>query len=242
MRILVVENSRRAPAGLFGACMAERGVDTVLVSPAEGEPLPAGADGYDGALVLGGPQSAADDGSSSYLAGLLGLIRDFAAAGRPVLGICLGAQLLARAFGKPVYQHRVPERGYRPVQATAAGMDDPLLGGLGAERCLMQWHYDTFELPDEAVLLATGAECDNQAFRIGDHLYGLQFHPEVTPEIVRDWIALFRDRAEPGEDYDALVRTVEAGMAEHFDQAADFARGLAHRWLDRVEALARQRG
>ena len=158
----------------------EFGADLVTVTPPEGDALPADAAGFDGAVVLGGPQSAADDGTSPYIPRLLDLMRGFADADRPILGICLGAQLLARAHGERVYQHSLMERGFKPVETTPAGADDPVMGSLGPVRHIMQWHYDTFDLPKDAVLLATGPDCANQAFRLGDSQYGLQFHPEVN--------------------------------------------------------------
>jgi GMP synthase-like glutamine amidotransferase len=234
LRILIVQNSRSAPAGLLGDYLTEFGADLVTVTPPEGDPLPVDAEGFDGVVVLGGPQSAVDDGTSPYIPRLLDLMRRFADADHPILGICLGAQLLARAHGERVYKHSLMERGFKPITATPAGADDPVMGSLGAERHIMQWHYDTFDLPKDAVLLATGPDCANQAFRLGDSQYGLQFHPEVSSEIVRDWVARFRAEGASQDQVDEIGREVEAQIDRHLPEAAAFARDLARDWLELV--------
>jgi len=130
------------------------------------------------------------------------------------------------------------ERGFKPVTSTPAGSGDPVLGSLGPTRHIMQWHYDTFDLPKEAVLLATGPDCANQAFRLGDSQYGVQFHPEVTAEIVRDWVARFRTEGASQAEVDAIGREIEAQIDRHLPEAAAFARDLARSWLDLVRRKA----
>jgi len=232
LRILVVQNSRTAPIGLLGDYLSEFGADLVTITPPDGEPLPPDAGGFDGAVVLGGPQSAADDGTSPYIPRLLDLMRGFAESDRPILGICLGAQLLARAHGERVYKHSLMERGFKPVESTPAGADDPVMGALGPVWHIMQWHYDTFDLPKDAVLLATGPECANQAFRMGDSQYGLQFHPEVNPEIVRDWVS--RAEGATPEEIAEIGREMEGQIDRHLSGAASFTRDLARNWLELV--------
>jgi GMP synthase-like glutamine amidotransferase len=232
LRILVVQNSRTAPIGLLGDYLAEFGADLITITPPEGEPLPVDASGFVGAVVLGGPQSAADDGTSPYIPRLLYLMRSFADVDRPILGICLGAQLLARAHGERVYKHDLMERGFKPVTSTSAGAEDPVMGSLGPVRHIMQWHYDTFDLPKDAVLLATGPDCANQAFRLGDSQYGLQFHPEVNPEIVRDWVS--HAEGATRDEVAAIGREMEVQIDRHLPEAASFARDLARNWLELV--------
>jgi GMP synthase (glutamine-hydrolysing) len=234
LRILVVQNSRSAPVGLLGDYLTEFGADLVTVTPPDGDPLPVDAEGFDSVVVLGGPQSAADDGTSPYIPRLLDLMRGFADANRPILGICLGAQLLARAHGERVYKHDLMERGFKPVTSTPAGIDDPVIGSLGPVRHIMQWHYDTFDLPKDAVLLATGPDCANQAFRLGDSQYGLPFHPEVNSEIVRDWVARFRAEGASQDQVDEIGREMEAQIDRHLPEAASFTRDLARNWLELV--------
>src|SRR5204863_2879167 len=104
------------------------------------------------------------------------------------LGVCLGAQLLAKAVGAEVYRHRQKEIGWYGIELTPEALDDPLFAGLPSTQTVFQWHGDTFDLPEGAVLLAKGATCRHQAFRLGRAAYGVQFHPEMTLEMVGDWL------------------------------------------------------
>ncbi|HEV7369036.1 type 1 glutamine amidotransferase [Arenibaculum sp.] len=238
MRILVVENSFRAPAGLIGEALAAAGADLVTVTPAAAADLPATMSGYAGAVVLGGAQSATDDASSPWLPHLLDLIRQCRDQRRPVLGVCLGAQLIARALGNRVYPLRVPEFGFETVAPTGTAAADPVFGGIGAPPRVFQWHYDTFDLPAGALLLATGEACRNQAFVAEDVLYGVQFHPEVTEGIVRGWIDAAAGVLPPGG-----VR-LAGRLGEEFTgrepAAAELAATIAGRWL-RLCAVERER-
>jgi GMP synthase-like glutamine amidotransferase len=150
-------------------------------NPAE-RPDPAA---YDALIFMGGPMSVNDD--LPFLREELGIIAGAAARGQPVLGICLGAQLIARAMGARVFRNAAPEVGWYPVHFTEAAGQDPLLAGLESPQEVFHWHGETFDLPVDATLLAWSAACRNQAFRIGHFTYGFQFHPEVTPEMIADW-------------------------------------------------------
>ena len=148
------------------------------------EPDVAGAAGL---ILMGGPMSANDN--LPYLRREMDYIRQAAERGQPVLGVCLGAQLAAQALGARVYRNPVKEIGWFEVYLTEAGREDPLLCSLGVPETVLQWHGDTFDLPSGAEWLAWSEGCRNQAFRWGSSLYGLQFHLEVTPEMIVDWCA-----------------------------------------------------
>ncbi len=139
---------------------------------------------YDGLIVLGGPMSANDD--LDYLRAEMEMLRAEVTRGRPVLGICLGAQLLARALGPSVRRNPVKEIGWYQIECTAAASADPLLGGVSRET-VFHWHGETFDLPPGAQLLASSERCRHQAYRVGQSAYGFQFHLEVTPEMIADW-------------------------------------------------------
>jgi GMP synthase (glutamine-hydrolysing) len=146
------------------------------------------ADRYHGLIVLGGPMNCDQVDRHRHLGAEVDCIRQCVADGKPVLGICLGAQLLARALHAPVTPNPVKEIGWYAVQPTAAGRSDPLFRHFGAAEQIFQWHGDTFAIPDGAVHLATSGACAHQAFRYGEHAYGLQFHLEVDEPMIHRWL------------------------------------------------------
>ncbi|HEY9345871.1 MAG TPA: gamma-glutamyl-gamma-aminobutyrate hydrolase family protein, partial [Inquilinus sp.] len=160
-------------------------------------------------------------------------------AGKPVLGICLGSQLLARALGGAVRRHHTPEIGFTAIEATEAAEADPLLRGLGPLPRLMHWHYDTFDLPQGATLLATNATCANQAFIAGPGLYGLQFHLEVTDRIVEGWVDAFAEWTR--DRFPEFFASYRDQLATELPGAARFARQVGLRWMEMVRAQAEGR-
>jgi GMP synthase-like glutamine amidotransferase len=139
----------------------------------------------DALIFMGGPMSAHDD--LVYIRRELEIIGDAVSRGLPILGICLGSQLIAKALGGRVYRNGVPEIGWYPVQWTAAAARDRLHCGLSEPETVFHWHSETFDLPAGAELLASSQACRNQAYRVGENVYGLQYHLEVTPEMLEDW-------------------------------------------------------
>jgi GMP synthase (glutamine-hydrolysing) len=181
--------------GLIAQAASARGLQLRPCHPYRGESLPSWEE-LDGLVVMGGPMGVHDTAAHPHLAPESELIAALVRAGRPVLGVCLGAQLLAHALGASVYQGERAEIGCGAVSLTDAGGEDAVLGSVGAATLpVMHWHRDTFELPADASLLASSELFPHQAFRVGERAYGLQFHVEVDRALAEEWRKLLPDGA-----------------------------------------------
>lgn len=189
MRVLLIEHHDKSSVGVVGETLHDMGIETPTVWCEFGDPVPENDREYDGIVILGGTMSAVDDESHPYLPRLTALVREFADADKPVLGICLGSQLIARAYGAEPRLGGPLEFGFHPVTPTRLGETDPVMRHLGRPQPLFQWHTDHYTLPEGAVHLAVGEHYENQAYRIGRAVYGMQFHFEVTEAQVRSQIA-----------------------------------------------------
>ncbi|RJQ81293.1 MAG: amidotransferase [Desulfobacteraceae bacterium] len=148
-------------------------------------------------VVMGGPMSVNDEAELPWLVQEKRFIHQAIEAGRPVLGICLGAQLIASAMGAGVYRNPVKEIGWLPIQGLAA--NDTAVFSFPATEKVFHWHGETFDLPAGAVRLAKSAGCENQAFQLGRSVIGLQFHLETTPESAREIVANCRAELIPAK-------------------------------------------
>jgi len=184
-RILVVVHQKTSSPGLLGDLLRHAGYSLDLRCPAIGHPLPQSLSAYDGAVVFGGPMSANDDTTLPFIRAELEWITSLLESGKPYLGICLGAQLLARVLGAEVSPHPEGrmEIGYCTIAPTSEGQGD-----LGNLRHVFQWHREGFDLPRGATLLARGSDAfPHQAFRYGETAVGLQFHPEINHTLIDHW-------------------------------------------------------
>ncbi len=223
MRVAIVENMAGTHFGQVGVALDEAGAKTRVFRPHAGEALPDGPADFDALVVFGGEQSARADDSHPYLGALATLMRDFGAADRAVLGICLGSQILARGYGARNILGTAPEFGWQNVSVTEAGRDDPVLAAAGAEFRTFQWHSDTFTLPETACHLARSGAVAHQAFRIGRATYGTQFHFEASRDVVAQWS---REAAAAAEAMHPGWAAAHPEMAAVLGPAADDA-GLA---------------
>jgi GMP synthase-like glutamine amidotransferase len=191
-KCLVVQHL--APEGAFAVhdALVKAGVSLDIRQIFLGDPIPEDASEIDALVVMGGSMSAASDDGFPTRQGELDLLADALSRRIPILGICLGAQLLAAAAGAAVYPGSSgPEVGWGPVVLSETCHEDALLAGLPTDLTVLHWHGDTFDLPAGAVHLAGNDRYANQAFRLGPAAWGLQFHLEVTQPAVEGFIDAF---------------------------------------------------
>src|SRR5690349_2688933 len=189
MDVVVLQHIACEPPGEYEAVLHERGARLHRVELDEGEPLPTLAE-FDAIVAMGGPMSVNDDAELPWLTAEKAAIGAAVRAGVPYFGACLGVQLLAASLGARVYAGPQPEVGLLPVTLTEEAPADPVFSALPRQQVTLQWHGDTFDLPDGAVLLASSPLYPNQAFRWQSHAYGVQFHLEVSPAMAHEWAAV----------------------------------------------------
>lgn len=217
MSILVVRHEPFEHLGHFAGILAHNNIPFCYKDLGD----PFSLDECPAVIVMGGPQSAND--SHPGLLAELKLIEQAMAARTPVLGICLGAQLIAKALGARVYRNPEKEIGWAPVYFTEAAARDPVFAGLDSPSTLFHWHGETFDLPAGAHWLAYSEKCRHQAFRFGSNVYGVQFHPEITPEMIVDW------SAQPANCGD--VDLFDAPLDPHAADTRPLARKILEGWL-----------
>jgi GMP synthase (glutamine-hydrolysing) len=205
--LLVVQHSPTESLARLGGWLSGAGMLLDVRTPYDGSALP-GLGGFAGVVVMGGSMGAYDDADAPWLPATRDLLRDAVAGQVPVLGVCLGGQLLAGALGGQVKPADAgPEIGPALVAKRDVAAGDPLFRSLPFTPDVLQWHWDEIvSLPTGAVLLASSPRYPNQAFRYGESAWGLQFHIETTPEMVRSWAEEDRARLEAeGWDLDAAL-------------------------------------
>ena len=214
-RCVVVQHVAHEGPGLIASLAAEHGVALEVRRTWRREALPAARE-TGGVVVLGGPMGVYEAAAHPHLVAEQALLADACALGLPVLGVCLGAQLLAAALGSRVFKGQVQEIGAGSVTLTGAGERDPVLGPSGPIMPAFHWHGDTFDLPPGAVLLASSAAYPHQAFRVGERAYGLQFHVEVDAALARVWAPLLPAGATIGESDRAAIETAGRAILARF--------------------------
>jgi GMP synthase (glutamine-hydrolysing) len=221
-----VTHGPSVPGGVFDEVVEANGHELERWSIALGGSAPRGR--YDAVMVFGGSMHPDHDEHFPWLAREAEFLHTLLADETPVLGVCLGAQMLARAAGASFGPAREPEIGWHRIELTEEGVADPVLGVLPPAAEAFQWHHYTFQVPEGGVELARSDVC-TQAFRLG-RAWGIQFHAEVTQEMVEAWVA---------EDLDELPEGPEAFLAEtdtHIERWNDIGRALCAAYLEAARA------
>jgi GMP synthase (glutamine-hydrolysing) len=217
-RLMVFQHVAAEPLGTLHARIRSRGHRIRFHNFQRHPDAQPSVDRYHGLIVLGGPMNVQDQHRHPHLKTELLAIEAALRQGKPVLGICLGAQLLAHVLGAPVRRHTELEIGWYDLKTTASGREDPVLGHLGECAPVFQWHGCTYDLPVEAVQLARTDTCEQQAFRFGSNAYGFQFHLEADGAMIERWLRLpaYRDElasAGIGRDEDSIRAATAAQLA-----------------------------
>jgi len=223
-RVLVVQHVPYEPLGALDALLKARKIRIRYVNFARNPDARPDLAGYDALIVLGGPMNVDQQDCHPHLKTELELLTAALGRGMPVLGICLGGQLLAHALGAAVGRNPAKELGWYHVRLTPSGLADPALRLLGEQAPIFQRHGDTFAIPAGGERLAESDLCPNQAFRFGECAYGLQFHLEVDRHLIERWLRLHAREL-------AATRGAEAAQAIHRQTA---------NWIDASQVRAQQ--
>ncbi len=241
-RILVFQHVAAEPLGTLDNLIRRRGHRVKFVNfERQPEAIP-NLDRYRGLVVLGGPMNVEEQAQRPHLRTELRVIEQALRQNKPVLGICLGAQLLAHALGADVRRHERPEIGWYDLETTAAARADPVLAGLGERGPVFEWHSCSFAIPHGAQHLARTATCENQAFRHGENAYGFQFHLEMNHALIERWLNLpqYRDELDAaGLEHDA--EDIRAHTAARIGAMQQCAESVFNGFLDLVGRPARLR-
>lgn len=201
------------PAGIADWARAQG--HQLHVTPLYAGTVPPAPETYDWLVVMGGPMGVGDEAAYPWLVAEKQAIRVAIDVGRTVIGICLGAQLIAQVLGARVYCNPHPEIGWMPIELTPEALESPLFGFLPPSLQVFHWHGDTFDLPRGAAHLARSGACAHQAFSYGDRVLGLQFHLESTPASVRDLVTHGADEIRPAPYVQDAERILMAGPGDY---------------------------
>ena len=231
MSVLILENIASEGPGTLEDFLQERGMYYKVVNCAT-EDIPGSKD-FDSLVMLGGPMSVNEEDVYPYIIREMALVREFVAEGKKIFGICLGAQIMAKALGAKVYPGPEKEIGWYDIELTDGGTRDPLMkelavnvrsrskaGDFGTRVKVFHWHGETFDMPEGAVWLAKSALYPHQAFRYGEGAYAFQFHIEVRKEMIYEWLK------SESVDMDQIRKQTESIYDDYLGRAMNFYEGF----------------
>ena len=227
--VIVLQHSECETLGVIQSALDSRGISSRYIQTFAGEPILKDTRAAAGLIVMGGPMGVYEQDQFPYLKDELHLIESFLARRHPILGVCLGSQLLASALGVAVRKGPKKEIGWHPLKLTDSGVADPLWKNAPPEFMAFHWHGDIFDLPPGSVALASSALTACQAFRYGTNVYGLLCHIEVTEPIIAGMVTNFESELEEERlDGAEIVR----GISRHLPPLSTVAPGVFGQWAD----------
>ena len=240
-KILVFQHVPYEPLGTLDPLLKSAGFRIRYVNFGRDATVRPQLDGYAALIVLGGPMNCDQINSYPNLKTEVDILREAVDRNMSVLGICLGAQLLAKALGGSVVPNATREIGWYDVELTEAGAVDPVLSTFASNQRVFQWHEDGIELPAEAVHLASSPASAVQAFRHGEHAYGLQFHLEVDEPLIERWLTVPDNQATLTAEQGRInPDAIRAQTTAAIDDLEALSRRTFSRWIDRFEINPRR--
>lgn len=241
-KILVFQHVPYEPLGTLDPLLKEFGFRIRYVNFGRDPEHAPSLDGYAGLIILGGPMNADHVEDYPNLRTEVQVIREALDRDMSILGICLGAQLLAKALGGAVRRGERAEIGWHDVDLTASGADDPVLSDFARRQQVFQWHEDNIELPAGAECLASSAACPVQAFRSGEHAYGFQFHLEVNEPLIERWLTVAANQPMlQRESAHVKPAAIREQTKASIDALEALSRDTFGRWIERFEVAPRRR-
>jgi GMP synthase (glutamine-hydrolysing) len=225
MKVIIIKHIDIEGPGTIGDFLDCNDISYRVINIFNGEPLPDTLSEISAVIVLGGPMNVYEEDKYPFLKQEDKFLKEVIEEGLPTLGFCLGAQLIAKTKGAIVKKAPQKEIGWFKISLNRNGSSDPLFQDFPGEVDVFQWHGDTFDIPEDAVKLAESELCSNQAYRIGDNIYGLQFHVEVTDEMIYQWMDAYRDEVDSLKgivDPDQIISDTKAKSEDYKAQAKQF--------------------
>ena len=235
-KVLVIRNVSYETEGMLEQLLRDEGLELNIVDFQQDASAEPSLDGHAGLVVMGGPMGANETDRYPYLLQVERLCAEAMERSVPLVGVCLGAQIMAKILGSEVYPNPVREVGWYELTTTDAGQGDALFSELDLNEVVLQWHGDTFDLPKDAVLLASSPDCSNQAFRYGENGYAVQFHLEILESMIREWVSRDSARGWLGKEGRISAPRILADTETYMARSEDIGRRVYTRFARMISA------